>query len=374
MVFRDADSTQLEMLSAGVLLIAGTIGAARLLKSGKYRSGLSSWLFYAGAIGLLIYSTTIHLILALLMIPLILFVGSLGNLAHGIAARKTMEVDSDRAASIERELAAGRRTERFFLFLRPFYVTGKLGVANPRKSSLVLSPAYYAPDVVDWETLFAEQVERFGRFVALGRPEEAVGAGRISTSEREWREKFIRLATLADAIFVIPSNRAGTRFEIDWLRDRGWLNKCVFVWPGAFDSVAAQYGENGAEILRGVGAARLAEAGAAGGAMYTLDGDERVDLLIAPLPIAQPQRMFSALSKVLSVVRTDGLSYFERSLALCQSFIDALPPPAEQVDEVEPEEEQEEPAVELTGLACDACGRILDDGFVCATCEGEAAR
>ena len=358
--FFDDRSTLAELWIAFLLVVPAVMAAGRLLKGGKYRAGWVSWLFYAAAIAVLIWSLQFELWISFLFIPVVLFIGSLGNLVKQIAARNRSVADSDRAVSIERELAAGQPTERFFLFLRPFYVTGKIAVPNPKKGSQVLLPSFYVEDVVDWETLFAEQVERFGRFVALGRPAEAVGAARIATSEREWREKFVRLAAFADAIFIIPSNRSGTSFEIQWLRERGLLRKCAFVWPANFASVAAQHGDAMTDHNPG-------------GALYTLGPGGAVDLMIAPLPVDARRHLFMALTRVLTLIRTDGLRDFERTLQQVRSEVDALPPFVLTVDDVVPEPEPE-PAIELTDLVCVECGRVLTDGFVCRLCERRHAR
>jgi hypothetical protein len=129
----------------------------------------------------------------------------------------------------------GKSPPSFFLYLRPFY-SDELFVSNPDVSSLPFLPSHYSAPSVSWESVFAKRVEAFGRLVSLGRTSDTLGADRIETSDGVWTSEFVLLASLADRIFVWPSTRPGTRWEIKWLLEQKLLPKCVFVVASGYDN------------------------------------------------------------------------------------------------------------------------------------------
>ena len=67
--------------------------------------------------------------------------------------------------------------------------------------------------------------------VGLGRPGEALGVGRILTNEEDWRAAAIKLINRAMYIFCIPSSRAGTLWEIDYILEHHLSGKAIFIMP-----------------------------------------------------------------------------------------------------------------------------------------------
>ncbi len=144
--------------------------------------------------------------------------------ARGAAAQSLTDERSPREHS----------QERFFLYLRPFSVTGRLGAANPEYNSAPMQPrAYSQPRTIDFETRLASLIEPLGPLVALGHPGEQFGAGRILSADEQWKNNFESLATRAKAILLIPSSTPGTLWEIEWLVQRGFVSRCIFVMPPA---------------------------------------------------------------------------------------------------------------------------------------------
>jgi hypothetical protein len=120
----------------------------------------------------------------------------------------------------------------FFLYLRPFAITGLLSTANPEHAPGPMVPrAYTQPKVIDFESRLAAAIESLGPLVALGHPGEQFGAGRILSPDDGWKQDFESLARRAKAILIIPSNTPGTVWEIDWLVQGGLISKCIFVMP-----------------------------------------------------------------------------------------------------------------------------------------------
>ncbi len=369
----DETATRLGTAAALVVCAAGLWSALRFMgRSGKYRAGCLPRLSYVAAIGILIASTKLSLIEGFLFIPVVLFVGAVGNLLASSAAKQTMKVESEAAQLLDRQLAAGRPTDPFFVFLRPFYITGKIKLPNPRKSSFVLLPGYYVPNSVDWESEFAQEVERFGRYVALGSPREAVGAARITTPDREWRQTFVRLATFADAIFVIPSLRPGSQFELGWLRQSGLLSKCVFLWPSGFGAIAEKHGDTWEAIARSLGVLDADASRVGGGALATFHADGTIDRFTMSLPVGSGRKLRALLEHLIPGVRTHPMNEFEATFRRCQTALNEAEPEPEPIIQADEEMEEEEPLVELTALTCAACGKPLPDTFICASCDQSA--
>ncbi len=115
----------------------------------------------------------------------------------------------------------------FSLYLRAFSTEGKMPV--------FVSSSFFedmrGERTLDLEALLGEAVEPFAPLVALGKPGEQFGAGRIHSDETTWREKLGLLAQGARFIFVLPSDSAGTKWEVEWVQESGMLGKCLFVMP-----------------------------------------------------------------------------------------------------------------------------------------------
>jgi hypothetical protein len=102
----------------------------------------------------------------------------------------------------------------FLLYLRTFSVTGKLGVGG-----------------IDLETAIAYHLDRVLPVIALGKPGEAFGAGRILTTDQHWQEEILQLIEQAKLIMIIPSHHEGTLWEIGQLRKGTFFDKTIFVMP-----------------------------------------------------------------------------------------------------------------------------------------------
>jgi hypothetical protein len=84
---------------------------------------------------------------------------------------------------------------------------------------------------LDLEALLAQAVEPFAPLIALGLPREQIGAGRVRCNEETWQQELELLARGASFIFVLPSDRSGTRWEIEWLLKNDLTEKCLFLMP-----------------------------------------------------------------------------------------------------------------------------------------------
>jgi hypothetical protein len=117
----------------------------------------------------------------------------------------------------------------FSLYLRAFETTGQMPF---QRLEAVGYDGRSGHDVhVDFETSLAEALEKDAPVVALGRPGEHFGAGRILTDDASWQEDLAVLAKSATLLLVLPSTRPGTQWEIDWIIDNRMLHKTLWLQP-----------------------------------------------------------------------------------------------------------------------------------------------
>jgi hypothetical protein len=155
--------------------------------------------------------------------------GVLSRWAKSATLREAQRSVDATARSIWQEVQEGKRP-RFHLYLRPFDITNKARVLNRNYGTNLFSPRHYEEQSsTDFESILEDASSL--PLIALGRPGEAIGAGRISTNEGTWWECFLKLADAAEKLFVVPSDNSGTKREIEWIKSTGNLKKCVFICP-----------------------------------------------------------------------------------------------------------------------------------------------
>jgi len=113
----------------------------------------------------------------------------------------------------------------FAILLRPFYLTGK--VTQEESSGLDDSSKW----TYDLESTMVKSLAELMPIVALGRPGEAIGVGRILTDESTWKTAAAELMFRASLIFCIPSAHPGTAWELEQIVQNRYLGKTVFFMP-----------------------------------------------------------------------------------------------------------------------------------------------
>jgi hypothetical protein len=127
--------------------------------------------------------------------------------------------------------------ERYVLFLRPFSSTANVRIFLKRVVTTRALPGIGVkpPPTTTWgdlETIIAEAIESIARLVALGKPGEHVGAGRIAVDDSAWKDEFRQLTENAQGILIIPSMHEGTKWELtQLLAETRLLEKTIFVMP-----------------------------------------------------------------------------------------------------------------------------------------------
>jgi hypothetical protein len=158
-----------------------------------------------------------------------IFLGLAAAVLYGVADRsEQQEKDTDAYERVQEVLDG--KDSFYYLYLRPFSITNKLKLtrhhARPVQDNLKPEPVRTLEAVVE-RALRARGIP----LLALGRPGEAIGAGRVKTTDEDWQRIFETLAKAATGFIVVPSLTSGTWWEIDWLVHHKLIHKTVFICP-----------------------------------------------------------------------------------------------------------------------------------------------
>jgi hypothetical protein len=125
--------------------------------------------------------------------------------------------------------------QKFAVFLRPFYTTDKIYtnqtimVAQQSGGTTIM-----APQVVAQHKLEDTLVEAFRStlpVVALGKPGETFGVGRILVDEDSWQKAASELMQRASLLICLPSSRPGSHWEMNQIMLNHYFSKTVFIMP-----------------------------------------------------------------------------------------------------------------------------------------------
>lgn len=179
------------------------------------------------------------------------------GLTHIDVLRQSIE---DRLARITFIEIANGKARRFALYLRAFDTTGQIRRGHrhtfAHRFGAVLK--YFLGEM--WTTLTrskkdtSEQYAQLfvGRrnhaeieaaisydlrtempFLALGKVDGKDGAGKLTTSDEEWKSTVEILIANAERIFCVPDDNAGTLWELSQLRSANAIERTIFIMPSA---------------------------------------------------------------------------------------------------------------------------------------------
>lgn len=159
-----------------------------------------------------------------------------GRLLMTLANFREQARRDKRASALFSSLIESQPTEDhvvpFALYLRPFATTGRLIVTNPKRRWLPILPSYFEhEETLEFETLLSEALAPDLPLIALGKPGEHVGAGRLAVRDEDWRKVFLQLIGSARWILMIPNDEGETRWEVEQLVTQGYLHKTLFIMP-----------------------------------------------------------------------------------------------------------------------------------------------
>jgi hypothetical protein len=128
--------------------------------------------------------------------------------------------------------------QKFAIFLRPFYTTDKIKsremipvpvqVQGPSGPITIMNPV---PMEHGLEDAIVKAFSRTMPVVALGKPGETFGVGRILVDEESWQKAATQLMDHAALIIFQPSSHPGSFWEVKQIVLDHYLCKTVFIMP-----------------------------------------------------------------------------------------------------------------------------------------------
>lgn len=214
--------------------------------------------------------------------------------------RRQQKIRDQKASRI---VASGvRPNEPFFIYLRPFVTTNRFRLTKSKFPLPTLEEIWERDGYDDLERILARTLIPTASFLAIGMPGEHRGAGRIPAEEASWKSKVERLVQWCDLVFIIPSHREGTFWEIQQLLEKGRLPDCIFIMPPSQSSFFTEDESMKQEWDETQKACR--KLGLLLPNYYAHGGFFKVNILTAqisfePLPPPKPNRWRNAIQKVL---------------------------------------------------------------------------
>ena len=146
-----------------------------------------------------------------------------------VIRRHDWKSQSGRDAVAQTILEAVRRGDRprYAVYLRSFWLDGKA----PTEYTEYHSGALRDAPMRDFEYVLAAALQADTPLIALGRTGEALGSGKIETTDGGWKERAKLLCLHATTIYLVPLDTESTRWETTTLKDEGLLDKTVFIMP-----------------------------------------------------------------------------------------------------------------------------------------------
>jgi hypothetical protein len=149
-------------------------------------------------------------------------------------AAASYQMRRDKAAITLFEAVESGDQQKFAVFLRPFYTTDKIYtnqtimVAQWSGTSMTMQPMMVTHKLED---TLVEAFRSTLPVVALGKPGETFGVGRILVDEDRWQKAAYKLMQRAALLICLPSSRPGSRWEMDQITLNHYLSKTVFIMP-----------------------------------------------------------------------------------------------------------------------------------------------
>jgi hypothetical protein len=154
--------------------------------------------------------------------------------------------------------------QTFFLYLRPFAVTGEI----------IAVPTDDLSRPIDLEIRMIDALAAWGPLIALGRPGEARGAGRKEVTEAEWQDAIDYALGAAAAIFILPGYQAGVVWEIECVMQLSLLHKTVFLQPPSSAFVSTEWRDRTRALMQSLRLPWM-EASSNRGLLFNVGADEK---------------------------------------------------------------------------------------------------
>jgi len=124
--------------------------------------------------------------------------------------------------------------QKFGIFLRPFYTMDKIETKQtimiPQWSGGTMTFSTYVIEH-KLEDALVEAFRYTLPVVALGKPGETFGVGRILVDEDSWQKAASELMRRASLLICLPSSRPGSQWEMNQIILNHYFSKTVFIMP-----------------------------------------------------------------------------------------------------------------------------------------------
>ncbi len=174
-------------------------------------------------------ATSPRIIFPWLALPLVLIVGRNCASIFYRAGRKKRQLERDLKAVLLLDRLQQGYEEPFSLYLRSFSQEEKLKRRKGVWWYLLLEGDFFGLDRETLELMISSEVRRNYPMIALGRPGEKLGAGRLPSTDADWEALALLLMKQAKVIFIVPSTSDGVIWEMDRLN--GYREKTIYLMP-----------------------------------------------------------------------------------------------------------------------------------------------
>jgi hypothetical protein len=119
------------------------------------------------------------------------------------------------------------------LYLRPLVSSGSLRLANAFRDPGALEVQFdVEPETLTLEAALYRVLGPAFEFTTIGGAADGLGATRLfSAGGLGWQEQFDLMVRSATVIAMVPHDSPGVQWELEQLRGRGLLGRCLFIQP-----------------------------------------------------------------------------------------------------------------------------------------------
>ena len=146
------------------------------------------------------------------------------------ASLQSQQRTSDEEAKNTFAGGTGQGSAPFSLFLRSFDITGKLKIERPASLPFMWDQ-YDRPGNDTLERLLADAVVRTAPLIGLGGHGDVEFGPGLAGFVEDWQGRVEKAMNEAAYVFIVPSANVGTLWEIGVLKNRGYLDRTIFVMP-----------------------------------------------------------------------------------------------------------------------------------------------
>lgn len=224
-------------------------------------------------------ATSPRIMLPWLALPLVLVVGRNSASIFYRAGRKKRQIKRDIKAVLLLDRLQQGYEEPFSLYLRSFSQEEKLKRRKGFWWYILIEGDIFGIDRETLDLMISSEVRDSYPMIALGRPGEKLGAGRLPSTDTDWQALILLLMERAKVIFMVPSISKGVIWEMEIL-SRHYYEKTIYIMPppkyyyGAAESVEEYWLEAQREFIpSGIFLPLYIKQGA----LFMLDEQGRVD-------------------------------------------------------------------------------------------------